>query len=375
MDIPWVIEPQTRVKHELLKRYISPWMKILFNNQARYKIPEILIYFDGFSGPGIYYVDDAREDTCPGSPLIVAEKANSYIEEKPTRKVTIFCIDKEKDCVDCLSSKLAEMNRFEQKWEVHRAEFDKRIHEILDEMESSCLHYYPMFFFIDPFGYTGYSMDTLKRILGYPRPELFINFMIYDIVRYCEEENREAGFIKQFGSDDFKGVGSATSPEQRQAFILNVYCENLKSIANATFVMPFRINTPEQGTRPRYYLIHASKHLSALKTMKDKMAKVSDVPYRFEAIGVKTQQMSLFDDPEKVSLIDRILNYCKEKHPSWADYDELENWAYVNTNGVSKTIKETLMDLAKEDKIEIERGPIQHKNTVTSGAKIRYKSD
>ena len=59
--------------------------------------------------------------------------------------------------------------------------------------------------------------------------------------------------------------------------------------------MPFRINTLGQKTRPRYYLIHVSRNLKALKVMKDTMGRISDVPYRFEAVGVKTDQMSLFE--------------------------------------------------------------------------------
>lgn len=95
-EIPWVIQDPAKIKHKLLKDYISPWMHILFQNQEKYGYPEILLYFDGFSGPGIYYEDDTKASTCPGSPLIVADIANKYIEEKTSRKIFIICMDKEK---------------------------------------------------------------------------------------------------------------------------------------------------------------------------------------------------------------------------------------------------------------------------------------
>jgi len=55
MKVPWVIQEHTKIKHELLKQYISPWMAILFSTQENYNVQELLIYIDGFSDPGIYY--------------------------------------------------------------------------------------------------------------------------------------------------------------------------------------------------------------------------------------------------------------------------------------------------------------------------------
>ena len=137
--------------------------------------------------------------------------------------------------------------------------------------------------------------------------------------------------------------------------------------------MPFRVNTPSQGTRPRYYLIHASKDILALKTMKNNMAKVSDAPYRFEAIGLVTEQMSLFENPDKVALRDRIEELCRNAK-GWIDYDEIEDWAYTNTTGVAKTIKEALVELEHDGKVIIKRQPGQKRNTVVSGARIRIHS-
>jgi len=134
--------------------------------------------------------------------------------------------------------------------------------------------------------------------------------------------------------------------------------------------MPFRVNTPSQGTRPRYFLIHASKAIRALKTMKNNMAKVSDAPYRFEAIGLVSGQMSLFENPDKVTLRERIEELCRNAK-GWVDYDEIEDWAYANTTGVAKTIKEALIELEHDGKVSIKRQPGQRKNTVVSGARIR----
>jgi three-Cys-motif partner protein len=369
LEIPWVIDEHTRIKHALLTKYIDPWMKILFAGQTKLGKEQKVVYFDGFCGPGTYYNDESKTDECCGSPLLVAEVANKYLDEDPKRSVIMHCVDKNAQCTEMLQKKMDELNRHSQEWRVHNAEFDDKVNEVLDLFDQSDLQYQPLFFFIDPFGYSGYPMKTLERLLAYRRTELFVNFMVYDIVRFWEQEQYEEGMMALFGTDDYKKVSECTTPEQKYAFFVNLYSSRLLK-AGAQYVMPFRVNASSQGTRPRYYLIHASRHILALKTMKNNMAKVSDAPYRFEAIGLVTEQMSLFENPDKVALRDRIEELCQNAKGE-VDYDDIENWAYANTTGVAKTIKEALMELEHDGKVIVKRQPGQRRNTVVSGARIR----
>jgi len=368
-EIPWVIDEHTRIKHALLAKYIDPWMAIFFRVQSTRGKEQKVVYFDGFCGSGTYYNDESKTDECPGSPLLVAEVANKYLDEDPRRSVIIHCVDRDAQCTEMLKKKLAVLNRHNQDWQVHNGEFDYIVHRVLNLFDQSDLRNQPLFFFIDPRGYSGYPMKTLERLLAYPRAELFINFMIYDIVRFWEQELFEKDMIALFGTDKFKKVSACTTSEQKYAFFVNLYSSCLLE-AGGKYVMPFRINTPSQGTRPRYFLVHASKDIRALKTMKDNMAKISDVPYRFEAIGLVTGQMSLFEDPDKIALRDRIEELCWNAKGE-VGYDDIENWAYANTIGVAKTIKEALVALEHEDKVSIIRRPGQRKSTVVSGARIR----
>ena len=60
----WVCQEHTRVKHELLEKYLSAWIPILGRWNPR------IAYFDGFAGRGIY------EDGTPGSPVIALRLAD-----------------------------------------------------------------------------------------------------------------------------------------------------------------------------------------------------------------------------------------------------------------------------------------------------------
>jgi three-Cys-motif partner protein len=373
-EIPWVIDEHTKVKHELLRKYIATWMAILFNQQERMGIPPQLLYFDGFSGPGIYYAEPTKTSTCLGSPLIVGEIANKFLDEKGKREFSIICIDKEQKCVDILNEGLRAVDKHDQKWMSECGEFDSSINQLLDDLKKHGDALRPAFFLIDPFGYSGFHMNTLKRILENERSELFINFMIYDIIRFIGEENFQQRMKQLFGCNDYNDVSGMRSSEEKQQFLVNLYCKQLHEYAGAKYVMPFRINTPGKGTRPRYYLIHASNHIKALKAMKDNMAKVSDAPYRFEAIGI-TSQRGFFEDPNKESLREMIKDYCKEIYPESIDYSRLEGWAYSNTNGVARTIKEALLELEQGKIVEIRRKEKQRNTTVTEGAMIKYKEN
>jgi three-Cys-motif partner protein len=330
--------------------------------------PPAVFYFDGFAGPGVYYADGTRTTTCDGSPIIVAKAANEYIEKKPSRRVAIFCIDSHQECTAVLSGRLSELNRFGQLWKVFHAQFDQTVNGILDEIEWQNLIGCPMFFFIDPFGYSGYSLSTIRRIMAYPRSEVLINFMVYDIIRFAAEPQFQPSLLALFGSEDYLCYKDAPTAEHRQAFLLNLYGEALKKTAKADFVMPFRINTPEMANRPRYYLIHASRNIKALRVMKDAMWRESESPYRFEAVGVNTDQMSLFEDPDKEELREWILDYCHKAR--LVSFEEVESWAYDYTNGVSKTIKHALLDLESIGQIRIIRQAKQRKATVAKGARI-----
>ena len=55
----WPLEPHTRAKHEILRRYLEAWSAIL--SLGGFKT---IAYVDGFAGPGLY---DNGED---GSPSI-----------------------------------------------------------------------------------------------------------------------------------------------------------------------------------------------------------------------------------------------------------------------------------------------------------------
>src|SRR5712672_2541721 len=91
----WPLEPHTRAKHEILKRYLQAWMVIL--SQGRF--PEIL-YIDGFAGPGEYETGEA------GSPIIALDTALAF-RPALTAKVHFLFVEKDTDRADHLRRQVA----------------------------------------------------------------------------------------------------------------------------------------------------------------------------------------------------------------------------------------------------------------------------
>jgi three-Cys-motif partner protein len=370
--IPWVIEPQTKVKHSLLKQYMAVWMKILWSQQASMRKPQHLIYVDGFSGPGEYWETDAREQLVPGSPIIVGNTANDLISENPARRIDIVAIDAHAPTADYLTPRLNGINTHRQNWTVIHGDFSTTAEEILRRLDAGTWSSNPTFFFIDPFGYSGFPLTLLSRILRHPMTELFINFMAYDIVRFMGQPNFKEHMLELFGTEKYSEYTKCSTPEDRVSFIATLYYSQLR-LAGAKHVIPFRINTPGQGDRAKYFLFHASKHIKALKLMKDTMAKASDREFSFEAIGLDpNEQLMLFAATPESQIKSKIHARYSTEAQRPVPYQIIEDWAYDATPAISSQIKIALMDLEREGRIKINRGPRQRSTTVTSPATIEF---
>lgn len=372
-EIPWVIEDHTRIKHQLLEDYVTVWMAIMFSQQSRINCKKRLIYVDGFAGPGIYWDNAAKTSSIPGSPIIIAQKANKFIEKDNTREIVILGVDNNQRCINSLKKLLDENNKYNQSWNAILSTFEDTINKIFDHLNDSLKRIAPAFFFIDPYGYAGFSMSTLKRIMEHPRTELFINLDVYDINRFIETEGVTKSMYELFGTDEYQQAAQYHG-DKKISFLMELYCKQLKSFGNNMFVQPFRVNATGQGTRPRYFLIHVSQNIKALKEMKNAMSKSSTQPFRFEAIGIDPCcQLDLFEPAGEEILRNKVLEFIRSNSNMKILYEDLENWAYQSTSGIAREIKQVLVVLANENKILIERKSRQRTNTVTDGACIQFK--
>jgi len=245
MQSLWDIEPHTKAKHEILKRYLDAWFPILATYNQR------IVYLDGFCGPGRY---KGGED---GSPIIAIKKALNHFGRLQDRKISFIFIDERKDRIEHLRSEIASMtipSNFSIFTEI--SEFEKTVSQILRDLKSKNLNLAPTFAFIDPFGFKGIPFSLVKELLNNPKTEVFINIMADFINRFVEhpDANTRQHIVELFGSD--QALELIANGGDRLETLRQLYQTQLQTCAK--YVRYFEMKN-EQG-RLIYYLFFASKH-------------------------------------------------------------------------------------------------------------------
>ena len=165
----WTYEEQTQMKHKVVTEYFKLWAMIL----GKYYT---VSYFDCFGGCGAYLDEDK---VYYGSPFL-ASKVASELKEKHGRTIEVFVSEPEKDNYENL---LKVEEELEGKFAVIPSFTQKTFEEIINNPWT--INKYrdannPIFFFIDPFGYS-LDFDDIKDIMKYQKNEMVINFM-YDYI-------------------------------------------------------------------------------------------------------------------------------------------------------------------------------------------------
>lgn len=286
----WQLEPHTRAKHEILKRYLQAWMVIL----SQGKFPEIL-YIDGFAGPGEYIGGEA------GSPIIALDTALGY--RPPLQaKVHFLFIEKDVDRAAHLKQQVALRN------------IPANFNIIVDggtTFEASFNTRYPLFVrggrliptfaFIDPFGWTGAPFDIVKKILVNPSCEVFVNFMYEEINRFIGHRDQTENFNTFFGSGAWKPFVGLGDARQRNRGLHDLYLQQLHGDAGAAYVRSFEMSNSRDVTD--YFLFYATNSLLGLKKMKEAMWKVDEgSEFRFSD-STDPNQFVLFEKAPRFALL------------------------------------------------------------------------
>ena len=281
----WELDPHTKAKHEILRRYLAAWFPILGTYHSR------IVYIDGFSGPGRYKNGE------PGSPMIALDVALSH-RKTTTGEIVFWFIEERNDRLAHLKQELAAVPvpaHFKVIAEPGR--FDDEFGKVLASIETDRNILAPTFAFIDPFGFSGIPLSLIERLLGYKRCEAFITFMVDAINRFLEhpDDTVVQHIVEAFGGDE--AVQIAKGPGDRIAKLRVLYQSKLSSVAK--FVRYFEMR--DRQDRIQYYLFFATNSEVGHVKMKEAMWKMDpDGDFRFSD-ATNPDQLVLFEaDPSKM---------------------------------------------------------------------------
>lgn len=327
----WPLEPHTRAKHELLKRYLQAWMVIL--SQGRF--PEIL-YIDGFAGPGQYAGGEA------GSPIIALDTALGF-QPPLTANVHFLFVEERGDRADHLRQQVASRT------------LPSNFHVVVEggiTFETAFVNRYssyvrqgrliPTFAFIDPFGWTGAPFNLVKQILTNRSCEVFVNFMYEEINRFIGHPDQVANFDSFFGTNEWKRCASASEPRARNRCLHDLYLSQLNT--GAAYVRSFEMSNARDVTD--YYLFYATNELLGLKKMKEAMWKADESgEFRFSD-ATDPNQLVLFEKaPQLPVLRQQIVTQFSRKDVS---VETIERFVVVQTAFRESHYKGILKALEKE---------------------------
>ena len=241
---------QAYIKHTLLETYLFKLLMIIGQS-----LPTVS-YVDCLAGPWQEAAEDLS-DTSIGRSLATMRKCLESLQKvNPNVRFRALFVEKDakkyrrlKEYLDNLSTPV--------ETESFHGEFDKVRHKILDWCGSSFT-----FFFVDPLGWKHIvDIPTLEPFLKRPNSEFLINFMFEFILRAHKILLHEDDMINLFGQVP---QTDGMTPEQKEACLVKLYRENLKSVLPP---LPGRkprsvtvpIQRPDKD-RTIYHLVYLTRH-------------------------------------------------------------------------------------------------------------------
>jgi three-Cys-motif partner protein len=148
-------------------------------------------------------------------------------------------------------------------------EFEPTVRELLEQLEKERKKLAPCFAFIDPFGFTGFSMDLLSKLLSQDKCEVLITFMAGFVRRFLDEL-REPALDSLFGTEDWRDIRDISG--DRAKHLLELYEKQLKEQCGVEFSRSFEMI----GSKGQiiYNMVFGTKHWLGLKVMKEAMWRV-----------------------------------------------------------------------------------------------------
>jgi three-Cys-motif partner protein len=265
-------------KHRLLGKYLPPFIaKVAYTTSAR----EIFIV-DGFAGAARY------DDGSKGSPVLIAEFSDVCRTWQNPATLRLINVEADKGNEGIFESLENETRSWVADGRVVniRQDFATAVPDVLRIIGNA-----PSLFFIDPFGPTDLTFDSLRPILSRKSAvtELIINFdqdglrRIVDAALSPNTDHKTAetnaknisGII---GGDKWREQieGATLTSLQAEQVLLTEYTQNLAEFGFYVVAYPIRESLE---SNPKYHFVYCTRHPDGLMLMNDFIREEEDELY------------------------------------------------------------------------------------------------
>jgi three-Cys-motif partner protein len=251
---------QTYLKHLFLERYLETVAYHIGYSHREF------VYVDCFSGP--WRTED--EELGDTSIRIALDRLNTVrnrlAELKKFPTIRAIFVEKSTTAFASLQQVLLE-HRGDVKTVALPGSFEENVPNILSEVGSTFA-----FFFVDPTGWSGFSMDNLRPILKRESGEVMINFMYDFINRFLgfQSASNEESLDRCFGTRNWRPTREAPD---RESAAVNLYMEQVRVTCGFPYVTSSRILKPLHD-RAYFHLIYATRNPKGMEEFRNVERKV-----------------------------------------------------------------------------------------------------
>lgn len=257
------------MKHFILRNYLERFAFIVGRRWSP------LVYVDCFAGPW-----NARSQDFGDSSFGIALEILRGVRDQLARKEGItfefrcFFLEENREAYSKLKSFAAEVK--DARIETRNARLEDSVPSIGKFVEDAGNKAFP-FTFIDPTGWTGFGMDTIRPLLEMKPGEVLINFMTSHIRRFLDspQEQTQESFRRLFGSDDFKSKVQGLSGLEREDAAVEDYTRKAKAVGNFALASQAIVLHPEKD-RTHFHLIYLTRHPKGVEVFKDAEKRAMD---------------------------------------------------------------------------------------------------
>ena len=347
---------QSLIKSRIVSKYFSVWASVILSTQKKFQqFTQKMAYVDLFAGPGRY--DSQSKST----PLLVLETILNN-PDLTDRVITLFN-DKDAANIKSLENAINQLDGI-KRLKYPPAFFNEEVGDSIAELFSKS-SVVPTFFFVDPWGYKGLSLNLVSSIIKDWGCDCIFFFNYNRVNMGVGNPRIRQHMVSLFGEERLEFVqnecNKATSPIEREAIVVQELCVALKQ-SGSTFVLPFRFKN-DDGNRTSHHLVFLSKHFRGYEIMKDIMYAESSsntggvASFEYNPRDMHYKQGSFFDLLSRPldDLRDILLHEYGGKTISFTELYEKHS---VDTPFVKRNYKDALIDL-------LERDLISAKNPIT----------
>lgn len=340
---------QSLIKARIVSKYFTAWANVISSTQKRYpRHTQKMAYIDLFAGPGRY--DDQSKST----PLLVLETILAS-PDLTNRMVTLFN-DKDMANIESLKTAINEIDGIE-KLKYEPSFYNEEVGDEIAKMFQK-VNIVPTFFFVDPWGYKGFSLNLVSSIIKDWGCDCVFFFNYNRVNMGVTNDSVRQHMASLFGDaplDALRKECQGKPPAEREMIVVQALCDALRN-NGSQYVLPFRFKNDE-GTRTSHHLIFLSKSFRGYDIMKEIMFKESSdniggvASFEYNPRSAHFKQGSLFDSLSRP--LDEMQDMLLQQYSGrTVDFKSLYEEHSVDKPYVKRNYKEVLKTLFNDGRVD-----------------------